>query len=182
MDNEVTCTVTPAPASSYNSSTKRTPLQSEQAPKTRGELTKPILLLQFIHRDKIRLAQQHRSSSSILSDQRALEPPLHLPSYQGDKRELPVLSSPAQPAGAPSPAHAVEKSRMAPNTLDTLLFPGTFFVPQVPSAIRAGAFQMPPAVRASSLKKTRRYFMECSSMVRLIKLVWHTGVVNTIPR
>lgn len=24
--------------------------------------------------------------------------------------------------------------------------------------------------------------MECSSMVRLIKLVWHMGVVNAIPR
>lgn len=56
------------------------------------------------------------------------------------------------------------------------------FVPQVPPAISAGAFQIPSVMCASSLRKTRKYFIECSGMVRLIKLVWHTGVFNTISR
>lgn len=51
----------------------------------------------FNSSDNTRLTQQHHSSS--MPDQRAVEPPLHLYSYPGDKRELLFLSS----LHAPSP-------------------------------------------------------------------------------
>lgn len=99
---------------------------------------------------------------------------LHLHLHAGN------IAGPAAPLHAP--AARVWERAGAEHRFDRLLSSATFFVPQVPPAISTGAFQIPPLMCASSLKKTRRYFIKCSSMVRLIKLVWHTGVFNTIPR
>lgn len=96
-------------------------------------------------------------------------------------------SMPLQPqVHRAQPCIAGERGRLGLNTglIDCCLQPHFFFffVPQVPPAISTGAFQIPSVMCASSLKKTKKYFIECSGTVRVIKLVCHAGVFNTISR
>lgn len=133
------------------------------------DLPKPVPLLLLIHSSKTKLVPRwHRQlrRASALSSRR-----------RGAGCSPPFPSAPLQLHPAPDFGEAGSEQTMA-----SLLSPAPVFVPQVPPAISAGAFQIPSATCASSLKKTRKHFIGCSGTVGLIELVWHTGVFNTRSR